>query len=174
LCVDALRHGSAKSAIEDLRRVRARDYNPFNLLIVDPQDAWVLTNNGHEIKTVRLDRGLHLISNLDVDDPECPRIATSTTRFSAIGDAHRSEHPAKVREAFRAVLADHGIPMDPRAIGPSSGLCVHLGTYGTRSSTLLAYEEDSRRWSYFHASGPPCEEAFEAVTLPKPFVQALN
>jgi uncharacterized protein with NRDE domain len=172
LCLDALRHGSARSAIEHLRRIPSKDYNPFNLLIVDPQDAWVLTNNGYETKTVRLDEGLHLISNLDVDDPECPRIATSTTRFWAIGDSYRSEHPADLLEAFRMVLADHGTPMDPRASGPTSGLCVHLGTYGTRSSTLLAYEEDSRRWSYFQASGPPCEKAFESIRLPTPFVPA--
>lgn len=168
LCLDALRHDAAVDAIEALRGVRPTDYNPFNLLITDPRDAFVLTNNGWTTKTIRLEPGLHLISNLDVDDPECPRIATSTTRFAEIGHRHRSDDPVRLRSQFRRVLEDHGTPLDPRETGAASGLCVHLGAYGTRSSTLLVYDEG---WSYFHAAGPPCERPLEPIDLPDAFVQ---
>lgn len=169
LCLDALRHDAAGDAIDAMRSLRPTDYNPFNLLIVDPRDAFVITNNGRLTKTIRLERGLHLISNLDVDDPECPRIATSTKRFAEIGDRHRADDPVRLTSQFRRVLENHGTPLDPREDVSPNGLCVHLSTFGTRSSSLLVYND---AWSYLHAAGPPCEYPFEPIDLPNTFAKA--
>ena len=44
-----------------------------------------------EMRLTPLARGLHLVSNLDVDDPTCPKIARSHVRFAAAGDAFASD-----------------------------------------------------------------------------------
>jgi hypothetical protein len=63
-------------------------------------------------------------------------------------------------EAFRHVLTDHRIPEGDER--PNAATCVHLDTFGTRSSCLVrvgaADGEPPRLWV---ADGPPCANPFE-------------
>src|SRR5439155_1765511 len=49
--------------------------------------------------------------------------------------------------------------------GPGS-LCVHMGPYGTRSSSVLVVPAGAEPVCYFHAEGPPCRTRLEPVPLP--------
>src|SRR5439155_1317444 len=63
-------------------------YNPFNLLLADRSEAFVVSQpRGEPARADRLAPGLHLLTNLDLDDPTCPRIAASHRGFAAAGDA---------------------------------------------------------------------------------------
>jgi len=64
---------------------------------------------------------------------------------------------------LQTVLADHATALDPR--GPGS-LCVHMGPYGTRSSSVLLVPAGAEPMRYFHADGPPCRTRLEPVPLP--------
>src|SRR5206468_2403355 len=103
----------------------------------------------------RLEPGLHLLTNLDLNDPTCPRIAASHRGFAAAGDGFGRDGDLDALVArLQTVLADHATALDPR--GPGS-LCVHMGPYGTRSSSVLLVPEVAEPVRYFHADGPPCQ-----------------
>ena len=119
---------------------------------------------GEPARAARLAPGLHLLTNLDLDDPTCPRIAASHRGFAAAGDAFARDGDVDALVArLQTVLADHAIALDPR--GPGS-LCVHMGPYGTRSSSVLLVPAGAELVRYFHADGPPCRTRLEAVPLP--------
>jgi uncharacterized protein with NRDE domain len=165
LCLDMLAHTEATEAAAEATAAPAARYNPFNLLVADPRGGVVVTHGAGEAPhLVRLERGLHLLSNLDVDDPRCPRIAASQQAFAAAGERYARDGD---RTAFvshlAAVLGDHTPPLDPRGPG---GLCVHADGYGTRSSSVILVGADGRVLAYHHADGPPCRTALEPVALP--------
>lgn len=161
LCLDALGEASARSARRRLQRVAPGEYNPFNLLVADAAVAWVATNHGGTLRITELPAGIHLLTNLDVDDPTCPRIAASHRLFAELtrpGAPPPESLP--FREELRRILATHDTPLDPRGPEIGNSLCVHAGAYGTRSSTLL-FLDAAGRWQYLHADGPPCRVGHE-------------
>lgn len=166
LCLDMLGYTRAAAAAADAGHQAAGRYNPFNLLLADGHDGLVVSQGpGEAPHLVRLERGLHLLTNLDVDDPRCPRIAASQQAFAAAGDgfARDGDRAAFVARLAR-VLADHTTPLDPRGPG---GLCVHGDGYGTRSSSIILIGRGGAVLDYHHADGPPCRTPFAAV--PPPF-----
>lgn len=160
LCLDALRAGSASEARRRLEAIEAESYNPFNLLVADERLAWVATNQGGRTSLQDLPPGLHLLTNLDVNDPTCPRIAGSHRMFAELL-APAAPPPASPDfvARLRGILSRHDTPLDPRDPTLANSLCLHLDGYGTRSSTLL-FRSDAGRWTYLHANGRPCETAY--------------
>lgn len=165
LCLDVLACGDASEAAALAGAEPAGRYNPFNLLVADRTAAFVVSQPaGAAPRVLRLEPGLHLLTNLDVNDPRCPRIAASQRNFAAAGEtfAHANDVEAFV-VTLRGVLADHATPLDPR--GPGS-LCLHHDAYGTRSSSLLLVGSRDGALRYLHADGPPCRTPFASVALP--------
>src|SRR5262249_34387953 len=165
LCTELLGCDSASAAAARAAGEPDGQYNPFNLLIADPSAAFaVLQPHDGSLRSTRLDSGLHLLTNLDVNDPTCPRIALSCRRFADAGDAFAADGDVdRFVGRLRDVLADHATALDPR--GPGS-LCVHAGPFGTRSSSVLLVPPAGRPVRYLHADGPPCRTALTPVALP--------
>ena len=162
LCLEALAHPSAASAASALADLPHESYNPFNLLVADAEDLWVFSNPSSRLARTKLKPGLHLLTNLDVDDPECPRIAVSTQRFAALLPQGGVEPTAdELVERLHAVLASHDVTLDPREPLLGNGLCVHLDTFGTRSSTILLLDRRGE-WTYRHCSSAPCRGEFRS------------
>lgn len=167
LCLDALRKKTAREAAEFAARERGSDYNPFNLLMASRTEAFVAYNHGASIEVVELRPGLHLLSNLNVNDFECPKISASYGKFAALGqqtDFRRD--PVGQRAALGALLADHNTQLDPRS-GRPNALCLHLENYGTRSSSLIFLREDGREIMHYFAAGPPCVTAYGTAIVPR-------
>jgi uncharacterized protein with NRDE domain len=164
LCLSMLRAASASAAAELLREEHAEAYNPFNLLVADRDGGWIATNHRSAMSFRLLEPGLHLVTNLDLNDPTCPRIAASYRRFAAMlaSDAPRPAS-AEFRDRLQAVLASHDTQLDPRSLETAFGnsLCLHSAEYGTRSSTLLFLDE-AGQWSYFHMNEPPCRGRYRS------------
>lgn len=165
LCLDLLAAPDTAAAAAIAASEPAGRYNPFNLLVADRRSALVVTGLADQPpRVVPLDRGLHLLTNLDVDDPTCPRIAASHHRFAAAGDVFAEEGDVLAFiERLAGVLGDHSMPLDPR--GPGS-LCVHLPGYGTRSASILLVGRPEEPLAYFHADGSPCRTRLAPVALP--------
>ena len=164
LCLDLLAFHRVDEAAARVAREPAGRYNPFNLLLADATGAFVASQAAGEAPRVeRLERGLHLLTNLDVDDPRCPRIGASHAGFAAAGEAFTAEGDVDALvDRLTTRLADHTTALDPR--GPGA-LCVHGDGYGTRSSTIIVRTVAGRtRW--YHADGPPCRTALTPVALP--------
>jgi uncharacterized protein with NRDE domain len=169
LCLDALRRRTAAEAAEFAARERGSDYNPFNLLMVSRTEAFVAYNRGAspEVAVVALKPGLHLLSNLDVNDFECPKISASYGKFAELGNrADFQRDPIGQRAALGALLADHNTQLDSRS-GRPNALCLHLENYETRSSSLIFMRGETQEVAHYFAPGPPCRTAYAPAIVPR-------
>jgi uncharacterized protein with NRDE domain len=169
LCLAMLREPSAETARAAIVAQAPQRYNPFNLLVADARHAWIATNLGAAMMVTDLDPGLHLITNLDLNDPTCPRIAASYQLFAELlrGDAPKPS-TVEFRDRLHTILSAHDTELDPRSPGFGNSLCLHSAQYGTRSSSLI-FLDGARRWSYFHANEPPCRGHY----APQPVMECL-
>jgi uncharacterized protein with NRDE domain len=164
LCLDLLGCRTLAEAEALVAAEPAGRYNPFNALVAHAGRAFVASQPpGEAPRVVRLDPGLHLLTNVDVNDPTCPRIAASHAHFAAAGAAGVDDSPEALVARLRPILADQTTALDPR--GPGS-LCMHYDGYGTRSSTIVLVPPDARGIRLFHADGPPCRVAHTPIALP--------
>lgn len=166
LCLEVLQQPSVPAACERVRRDPGDFYNPFNLLIAAPNAAWVIGNSSGAMLPTPLLPGVHLLTNLELDDFECPRIAKSYGLFEAAGATLAQGSLPQFLRQLRTILSDHSTPLDPRDQGPPNNLCVHTEPFGTRSSTVLVYAARERRFRMWHAAGPPCKTEYVETTLP--------
>jgi uncharacterized protein with NRDE domain len=168
LTLDALRRPSAGEAAAFAGAQNGTDYNPFNLLMVSRDEAFVAYNRGTMIDVVALKPGLHLLSNLDVNDFECPKISASYGKFEELGKREEFvRDPVGQRAALGKLLADHNTQLDSRSARPNA-LCLHLENYGTRSSSLIFMRDGSEsEVVHFFAPGPPCATAYQAAQVPR-------
>ena len=167
LCLDALGFDNPRAAAQFIAHQDARAYNPFNLLIAARDAAFVAYNRFGKIELVELNPGFHLLTNIDINDFECPRISRSHSRFAELGaDAEFAANPLSHRDKLGALLADHSTQLDPRSGRPNS-LCMHLGDYGTRCSSLIFMHRNPAHIDHFFAAGPPCVTRFEAALVPR-------
>ena len=174
LCLQALAAASVAAAADGVRQEPGAAYNAFNLLLAAPDAACVIGNHSGRMRQTTLPPGVHVLTNLDLNDPACPRIAKSHALFAAAARHLDAPTLAPFIAQARAILSDHSTPLDPRADGPPNNLCVHTDRFGTRSSTLLAYDAAARRFRLWHADGAPCSTPYAEVALPSPPVPLDN
>ena len=163
LALTMLQQEGVAAACRALVSIDGGAYNAFNLLVADRHGAIVATNREEEVQVAHLDPGIHLLTNLEVNDPTCPRIAKSWQRFRSVDLAAASD-PVTLVPSLQTILSDHSTALDPRA-DVIDTLCVHLPGYGTRSSSIVAAGA-SGRLRFWHAAGPPCRTAYRELSLP--------
>ena len=165
LCLDLLGLKSAAAARAFVTRHR-ETYQPFTVVFVDSTEAWTAYNMGREIRTHRLNEGLHVYSSASEFDARSEKIDRAHLQFAqVIGGLgpNRGDRGAWVR-SLRAVLGDHTLGNDSN--DPREAICVHGEISGTVSSTIILYSQLERRFYTFNCSGPPCQGVFdEALTL---------
>ena len=161
LCLECLQTDSATAAAQLAAGQSADRYNGFNLLAADPSSAFVVTNHGGRMSSIALERGVHVLTNADVNDATCPRIAHSHRMFAAVQTGEAAALDSLCPQ-LADVLSDHAV--DPGR-GVEAALCIHRDTYGTRSSSIIAVDGRGGA-SYRHAVGPPCVTPYFVVPLP--------
>jgi uncharacterized protein with NRDE domain len=163
LCLDVLKHRSAKEATHFVANEPLRRYNSFNLLIADSTSAFVVYAHDAIMETHALSAGTFLLTNRNLNDETCPRIARTRDRFSQLG-AQLPHHDLSTAEIFKCLhllLGTHATDSDPR-----HSICLHLEGYGTCSSTLLAYTAREQRYTYHFAPGSPCRTDYTEISIP--------
>ncbi len=164
LCIELARCADADAAAEALAAVPEGTHNPFNILVADARRAFVAQNREEATVVEALLPGVHVLTNLDLNDPTCPRISHSAWRFAEVARRfERSRDIAELVAGLRLVLADHLTALDDR--GPTDRLCIHTPAYGTRSSSILL-APDAGQIVYLHAAGPPCRQQHRRTRLP--------
>lgn len=93
LVPDALDFADARDAAQALSHLDTRAYRPFNLLLADNRDAFVVCHRGdNTTKTagptnrpdiINVPVGLHMLTAFDLDQTEDPRIARYRPLFAA-------------------------------------------------------------------------------------------
>ena len=172
LTLEALSHRRPVEASAHVARQDGCHYNPFNLLMASRNEAFVAYNRAaaSRIEIAPLLPGFHLLTNLDLDDFECPRISRSYRKFYDLAKSNKSPNPEFLREALARVLSEHTTELDSRS-GRPNALCLHLGEYGTRSSSIIMMSADTRRTMHHFAAGPPCTSAYHPAPAPSSFLE---
>jgi uncharacterized protein with NRDE domain len=168
---ECLRRSSARAAAEYVRgELAERAYAGFFLILADRTDAFLLAYDG-ELETVRLDPGVHVVSNVGGILAGTPRFSIPDRRRepgvrrreSAVrlfehlrldshdGGANDADAEAWTRRA-REALADHDF-----------GACVHGDGYGTRSGTVVRVGPGI---DVEYADGPPCRTEYDPIEIP--------
>lgn len=115
------------------------DYNPFNLVCMNGRAATLLSNYPEEQRRP-LAAGIHGVSN-GAFDPPWPKTTKLHQRFlDWLGSSHDSLEP------LFSALADPS-PTETTELGPEdrfSGIFIRDPVYGTRSSTVVAIDNDGQ------------------------------
>lgn len=126
------------SAAEQMQRLQQQidDYAPFNLVLVDADQAWCLESPTRRAQ--KLDPGVHLVSNGPLDAP-WPKMQRLRQRFAETVQAGGGEEDlldllADTQQPDDATLPDTGMGLErERFLAP---IFIRGDAYGTRASTL--------------------------------------
>ena len=168
LVLDALDYPDALDAAEALSALDSRAYRPFNLVVADNRDAFLLTHRGDDdrVAVEPLPEGLSMVTAMERDDPASSRIRFHRPRFLLaatpdpdLGDWRGWESALASREH-----EENSGPGGAMFIDPIAG--VEAGGFGTVSSSLIALPAIARpeqRPIWRFASGPPETWAWQSV-----------
>lgn len=158
---DALGEATADDAMRLVEReLDERTYEGFNLLVADTASALLAEYDGNR-RISTLDPGVHVIVNVGADGHyDIPSKRQEDGQEQA-------ENADRLRSTLRPEPGESGTGWLDRAATTIAdhdyGVCIHRDQFGTRSSSLLYFGEETR---YRYADGPPCETAFEPVEIP--------
>ena len=154
LVLDALGAANAADAASAALDLPPRAYNPFNLFVADAQRAYAITY-GDAPKCIELAPGPHVIGNADLDAAPPPKVARIAREAAQVASAPDDALLERLAALCRSHAGD-GTPTD--------SICVHAGSYGTRSSTLLRLAEAASASALLYADGEPCRTAYRDFT----------
>jgi uncharacterized protein with NRDE domain len=165
LCLDLLRLKSAADAHAFVNR-HEETYQPFIVVFVDAKEAWIAYNVRRQIKTHKLEKGLHVYSSaadLSVRSEKIDRAHIQFARvFEELG-SNCSDKSLWLR-SLSSVLGDHTLGNGSN--DPRDAICVHGDVAGTVSSTIIFHDQPERCLYSFNCTGPPCRGSFaEALML---------
>jgi uncharacterized protein with NRDE domain len=187
----ALESESAADAIETLSRLEKETYNPFQLLVADGHEAWLVVYRGSG-RAVRLEPGPHIVGNV-VDERIETELGLAAAESSgpvgsvvlAADEEPRARKLTRIRTRVEKLMTEPGrdyfdglaricrehvedATEDATEGGreedqsPFESTCVHVANrYGTRSSLLLELSTDPATNRLWTTDGPPCERSFE-------------
>jgi hypothetical protein len=164
LVLDALDHVDATDAAAALREIDPRAYRPFNLVVADNRDAFLLSHRdsggGTAITVEPLPEGLSMITAMERDDPDSPRIRHYRPLFEM---APPPDPASGDWTAWETLLASGN---HETGSGPSGALFIaglpagDPARFGTVSSSLIALPAigalgSAPVWRFASGSEPP-------------------
>lgn len=158
LCLDILRFRDPEEATGFLKRERASDYRPYNLLVANKEAAYVAYNLGEQNVCIELEKGLHVLSNSSVYDPRTEKLDHAYRLFSRAAKQTSGQAGLSLISHLKEILSDHALHKEPK--NPRDAICVHTETYGTVSSSIVVHSSKERRVYFYHAAGAPCRTEY--------------
>lgn len=148
---------SAAAAARRLTALRAAEWRPFNLVVVDRSGGVFLRGTGAgRPEAVPLPAGVSMVTAHDPNDLASPRTRRHLPRFRA---APPPEPDLEDWAAWEALLADDGYEA-----GMAEALRVPpVGGFGTVSTSLVALGPQGAIWRF--AAGPAGAAPFRTVAL---------
>jgi uncharacterized protein with NRDE domain len=157
LPLELVRHTTATAAVDALLAAfRPADYNGSWLLVGDRDSLFFVDFTGSdEGSALALPPGTYVLENRALGETS-PKVDLVLAGLDVPPEGNQ------VAAAFRRVLADHRNPEGEAR--PNAANCVHLDTFGTRSSCLVRVPADRGATpSMWVADGPPCTTPYRDV-----------
>jgi len=153
LCLEALQCHTAAEAADFLASEPPERYNPFNLLMIDQCDLLWAAYEGKPAMQ-RLEAGLHILANGNVNDFETVRIRRARRLLQHAAYPEWRHYFLLLEEVCR----DHESGVKDRET-----ICMHRDKerYGTVSSTILALTPGIAGSVYRYAAGHPCTTLYQ-------------
>jgi uncharacterized protein with NRDE domain len=159
LPLELVRHTAAADAVDALLSgFRPADYNGSWLLVGDRDSLFFVDFTGPDAEAgtaIALPPGIHVLENRALGETS-PKVDLVRAGLEVPPDGDQ------MTDAFRRVLADHRNPEGEAR--PNAANCVHLDTFGTRSSCLVRVPAGDGLPRMWVADGPPCTTAYEDVS----------
>ena len=159
LPLELARHATAADAVSALLSgFRPADYNGSWLLVGDRDSLFFVDFTGvdsDEGTAIALPPGIHVLENRALGETS-PKVDLVRAGLEVPPDGDQ------LAEAFRRVLTDHRNPEGETR--PNAANCVHLETFGTRSSCVVRVSAGPGVPRLWVADGPPCTTAYENVS----------
>ena len=151
------RHATAVEAVAALLRdYDPQDYNGSWLLVGDRTSLFFVDyTDGGPASAVTLPPGVHVLENRALGEAS---FKVDLVR-EALGLPTRAD---EVVDAFRRVLVDHRVPEGDER--PNAANCVHLESFGTRSSCIVRVTDGSAPPRLWVADGPPCATSYAEMS----------
>jgi uncharacterized protein with NRDE domain len=154
------RHDTASGAVDALLSAcRPADYNGSWLLVGDRDELFFVdftgVDDGEEGTAISLPAGIHVLENRALGE-DSPKVDLVRDALDLPSDGN------ELMEGFRHVLTDHRNPEGDER--PNGANCVHLETFGTRSSCIVRVSSKDAPPRLWVADGPPCTTAYEDVS----------
>src|ERR1700722_17182805 len=151
------RHATASAAVDALLTAFSpADYNGSWLLVGDRMSLFFVDFTGSAGGTaLALPPGIHVLENRALGEPS-PKVDLVRAALSAPAGGD------EVAEAFRRVLTDHTNPESEER--PNAANCVHLESFGTRSSCIVRVPSGSGPPRMWVADRPPCTTPYDDVS----------
>lgn len=167
LVLDALDHADAADAARALAALDTRAYRPFNLLVADNTNAYLVRHRGdsprHRPEVTEVPPGTHMLTARDLDDPRDPRIALYHPLFD-----HNTPPDGETPEWGQwPTLLGSRIWEGEKGERGAMDFRLPMG-FGTVSSALIALPHRERpdlTPSWLFAPGRPFETPFAPVDL---------
>jgi uncharacterized protein with NRDE domain len=185
----ALESESAGHAVRTLSNLEVEAYNPFQLLVADGHEAWLVVYRGQS-RAIPLEPGPHIVGNVvgNVVAEHTEAVIGTASLTLSPNEEPRVRKLTRIRERVEKMLTEPGrdhfeglagicrehvdyfcedLSEDGRegsreAQSPFESTCVHVADrYGTRSSLLLELSTDPNANRLWTTEGPPCERPFE-------------
>ena len=160
---------SAAAAAEAfVARFSPADFNPGWVLVADGRELFYIDMTAPGARPARLEPGLHVLENRPLEGPSA-KVDLVRRRLEGIESARGDDLTRRLGK----LLASHAVPDEaarrreiedaPERPAEAEAACVHLGAYGTRSSTIVQASPGGppRVWS---ADGPPCSAPLVEVS----------
>jgi uncharacterized protein with NRDE domain len=158
LPIELVRHTTAADAVDALvSAFRPADYNGSWLLVGDRDSLFFVDFTGSDQGTaLALPPGTYVLENRALGETS-PKVDLVRAGLEVPPEGDQ------VAAAFRRVLADHRNPEGEAR--PNAANCVHLDTFGTRSSCVVRVSADTGAAPLLWvADGPPCITPYRDVS----------
>ena len=130
----------------DYRTAELSDFNPFNLIVADREDAHFLSNRPNNVRSL-LAAGIYGLSNGTLDEPWPKTVRLKEMLLDwIVGDRGKPELllDGLREESLPAVGIPAAVPSDVPQEPTLSAIFIRNEVYGTRCSTVVAVNERGR------------------------------
>lgn len=146
LVVEALEQPDVAAVERKLAAIPGAEYGPFSLLACDGDELVYADNSAAELVVTRVQPGVHVLGNRNLDNPLDPVVVTVGAAVRALVDTDEDT----LVTSLRAILGRHGDgwPCVHRTV-PVPGAIEGVPNYGTRSAGVLVWRAQSPRlWTH--------------------------